>query len=551
MASLKRIPETSSRQRTPKTNESVTNAPTVPVRVRLFGTPMIEVAPAQPAHLLERHDAALLAIIATEGPQDRARVAPLLWPDAPLPRSHLRQRLHRMKREVGRSLFTSDGPLAFLPDVEVDVRRLEMDLRRDDSASRGALLGDLDYCDIDTLQAWVDRARISESARRADLLAQLSSELEDRRLLAGALRYAQRIVFDSPTLEHGHRRLMWLHYLRGDRAAALDAYARCGVILRRDVDQEPDAETQALARLIAAGRGRPSIVFSKKTGLTRPPRMVGRDAAWRAFAQSRADQAVLLVRGDAGIGKSRVLEELALSVEGAIVAGALPGDSHFAYGTLSRILEAIAGRFDVPKVSWVVSELSRIVPAFGAAPSDALDATRIGRAFESALDEWRQQGLQAIFVDDLQYADDASVEALLPRLSTRPTGGADLLIWVLAARSRPPEAFERWCTQSIGRGLTILDLVPLDAVAIHELLRSLVQDDLDEPRWIAALLRHVGGNPLFVLETVRAIALERDAGHIVDVDAIPRAPNVADLIDQRLSLLSERARHLAQVAAIA
>src|SRR5439155_18289643 len=90
---------------------------------------------------------------------------------------------------------------------------------------------------------------------------------------------------------------------------------------------------------------------------------------------------------------------------------------------------------------------------------------------------------------------------------------------------------------------------PLPAEAVHELLDSLALPAIDAQAWSERVFRHSGGNPFFVLETVRAL-LEPGADAWADT-ALPAPGSLQRLIAARLAKLSPVALKLARVAALA
>ena len=94
---------------------------------------------------LERKDAALLALLAVDGPTSRSRAAALLWPDAESQkaRNSLRQRLFRLRRAAGSDIVEESAALALASGV---VHEFESGARRRD-ASRHALDRGLDGLD--------------------------------------------------------------------------------------------------------------------------------------------------------------------------------------------------------------------------------------------------------------------------------------------------------------------------------------------------------------------------------------------------------------------
>ena len=145
-------------------------------------------------------------------------------------------------------------------------------------AASGELLGTLSFDDCIDLADWVNVAREQWAVARRNALAEIASRLESEGPSCEALRYAERLVADDPLLEHAHRRVMRLHYLRGDRAGALTAFERCTDVLSRELDAKPGKETLDLVRVIEDSRA-PTLVAPSTHTVTvlRPPRLVGRD----------------------------------------------------------------------------------------------------------------------------------------------------------------------------------------------------------------------------------------------------------------------------------
>src|SRR5215831_1930814 len=282
-------------------------------RVELVGVPRL-VLPGN-THALERKDAALLALLAIEGPTARARAAGLLWPDVDddAARNNLRQRLHRLRKRAERDIVVSlNDVLRVAEDVSHDLTGLQARLAEDAAAGRGDLLGTFDYGDCIDLNDWVAIAREQWRAARRNALAEIASRLETEGHIALALQYADLLVIDDPLLEHAHRRLMRLHYLRGDRAAALAAFARCRDVLAHQLRAQPARETLELARLVEESGVLPvRVAPPRPVAVLRPPRLVGRDTEWQLLQQAWQQERIALVVGEPGIGKTRLLTDFA------------------------------------------------------------------------------------------------------------------------------------------------------------------------------------------------------------------------------------------------
>jgi transcriptional regulator with AAA-type ATPase domain len=105
---------------------------------------------------------------------------------------------------------------------------------------------------------------------------------------------------------------MRLFALSGDRAAALRVYEMCRATLQRELGAEPDAETHQLNDRLKAAKPHPATQPDRNA----PSTLIGRQAEWQALMHawtrtSRDQPAMVMLIGEAGIGKTRLAEELA------------------------------------------------------------------------------------------------------------------------------------------------------------------------------------------------------------------------------------------------
>ena len=247
------------------------------------------VAPGRPPLDLAPRDAALLAWLALEGPTPRARLARLLWPESEpeAARNVLRQRLFHLKRQFGQ-LVVGHATLALAEGVTHDL---------DDSDS---VLGADVHAHGTEFGAWLVQQRERRHGRTRAALVELSEMAERVRDYADASSHAQELLALDPLSEEAHRRVMRLHYLAGDRAAALLAFDRCERMLKDEVGARPSAPTLALLDTIVAS-GRLAVGPDRRlpAAVLRPPQLVGRDAELRsAQAAWAAGQVVWVSRSE-------------------------------------------------------------------------------------------------------------------------------------------------------------------------------------------------------------------------------------------------------------
>jgi DNA-binding SARP family transcriptional activator len=524
------------------------------VRLRLLGEPALETnAGAQPvAFPLERKAAGLLALVAIDGPTPRAKVAAMLWPDtdAAAARNNLRQTLHRLHRRAGREVAdTASDVLQLAADVECDVATAADALASDASAAGGDLLGSFDFNECEAFAAWLQAARERWRATRRDMLAQIASGLEKDGHIALALHYAQRLVADDPLLEHAHRRLIRLHYLRGDRTAALAAFAACRAVLRRELGASPAPETAQLARLVEASGVLPAPAAEPApVPVLSPPRLVGRDTEWQRLAVAGARQRFVVVSGEPGVGKSRLLSEFAARHDGFVAVGARPGDANVPFMVLARLLRAVLERFAPAVPASVRMDLAAVLPELGGESEGPVAPLRLHQAAAAVLEA--APGLAGCIVDDLHFADDASLDAIVALASA---SAALPLHWLVAVRpSELPAAIGACLDRGDLTDVDRLALAPLDAPAVRALLRSLAVPGFDAQAWAEPLARHTGGNPLFILETVRQLLADGPLGPAgLHGATLPASLTVERLIEQRLGQLTPEALRLARLAALA
>jgi tetratricopeptide (TPR) repeat protein len=177
-----------------------------------------------------------------------------------------------------------------------------------------------------------------------------------------------------------------------------------------------------------------------------------------------------------------------------------------------------------------------------------LDAPTLQRAMSDTLAQWADAGLTLIAVDDAHYADEATLVAL-PALVV---GAASRVAWIVGCRvSEMPPVLADWIGADDAEALIDIRLAPLDRAAVGRLLQSLDLPGLDVHGWTEPLLRHTGGNPMFILETLRAVVTQGDAALTLPAGALPAPVHIGELIGRRLQQLSAGALSLARIAAIA
>lgn len=548
---------------------------TPPLRVRLLGGVDLRRGDEELPPLESARARSLLAylLLNADAPQPRQRLAFLLWPDSSegQARTNLRHLLHNLRRSLAdadRFLEVTPRTLRWRPGAPywLDVAAFEEALARADAAEHDpdaevAALRDAAALYAGDLLAgsydeWLLGARERLHHRHLAALRRLAELLSARGEHADATHFAQELLRGDPLQEAAYRLAMRVHAAAGDRARAVRAYHACATMLRRELGAEPSAATEEAHRALTRPDRRAP---EPRPGGASPP-LVGRADEWAALtgcwrAAERGPARLVVVAGEAGIGKTRLVEELRTwcAQRGAVVADArsYPAEGELAYGATAAWLRADGlaarvrrlGRFDL-------TELARLLPellAEGrdlAAPEPLPESEQRRRLFDAVARAVLVPGQPALLVaDDAHWCDPQSL-ALLHYLLRAGSGGSLLVV----ATVRREALGDDHPVRALVGGLHALDrcveleLGRLAKEETAELARHVAGADLDGAG-ADALHAETEGNPLFVVETVRA---GRDAGRR---DRPALSPKLQSVIGARLAQLSPHARALVGVAA--
>lgn len=498
------------------------------------------IGPDGRAHELSWRDGALLAWLAIEGPTPRARLATLLWPDsAPeSARNSLRQRLFQLRKQCGDEFVAGTATLALAAGVSHDLEDSDGVLGETTTEAGGEFA------------SWLEQQRARRRRRSRDAIEELAEMAERARDWPDALAHAQELLALDPLSEASHRRLIRLHYLAGDRTAALLAFDHCEQVLKDEVGVRPSAETLALLRTIEhTGAVALPAAARIPASVLRPPRLIGRGAQWQMLSAAWQAGQCAIVIGEAGFGKTRLASDFAQAHGRALMTGARPGDARVVYASVSRLLRAVPEGAMGAVDGGIRRELARLLPELGEPATTASDneRTRLFNAVSSVLDS-AALDVDGIVFDDLHFADDASIELL------HYVSASSSKRWLVTARGAEVTDSGRALLEGFeARGQTVrVDLPPLSAEEIQAFVASLEIPGLDATTIAPALARHTGGNPLYLLETLKAwLSSEQPLASHGQALRLPAARSVAQLIEQRIGRLSIQAVQLARCAAVA
>jgi DNA-binding SARP family transcriptional activator len=523
------------------------------------------------AHLGEREDGrplpadrrgCLLAYLACDGGWvDRDRLALLFWPDADerAAKRNLRQLLLRARRlDLAEDLEATPSAVRWSVDCDVVAFRRALAAGERERAVRlytGALLEGFVVHDVGGFDAWLEleRQRLHEGYHEAVTRASDAAASEGR--VGDAIDMLRRLLATEPLAEDVLQAYLRALMLDGRRDQAVAAYGRFARLLDDELGLEPLAATRALAE--AARRGEAIAVAGPRRQVAAPlggrngPQLVAREA--EAAALRAAGTPVVLVAGEPGVGKTRLLRE---TWPEAARTGAVEGLDGVPYQPFAawarRSPDLVAG------LGPYREDLARLVPDVAPDLTPVAMESEIGKArLAEALARMVDASGGTLVVDDLQWADGATLETLtyLAARGNRVVGA------FRADEVGPP--LRRAIEALRARGaVTVLTLAPLDEEGIRALLADLMRRSAGPPVFGRWLWQRSGGNPLFALETLRTlfeagVLREGDHGWETDIDdltldygEIEVPPAVAGVIRRRIERLGEAAQRALEAASL-
>ncbi len=513
--------------------------------VRLLGKPMYWHARTGRWHKLSPKTAALLALLISRGTLSRAEACALLWPDKEgrKPRDSLRRMLSDLRDVADDELFAAVEPLQLPSGVVHDLD--------DDATDAGELLGHCDFRDLFAFQDWLAAERERLRQRRLQRLGHQADRLQREGRLAEAGSAAEAMLALAPDDEAISRRLMRLHALAGRQDAALRVYAACKELLRRELQAEPSPATQQLALLIELNEPMADEPGHSPATAINPSRMVARERERGAIEDAWRRGRHVLLEGEPGVGKSHLARELAAGEPSILLAEARHGDAQVPFAALRRLLRAALARWRPRLDAAVRQELARLLPELRPASAAPAHMAVLLEALKTAWGDWHRAGLEAVIVEDLQWADEISVKLMLALAGTAPGS----VRWMMTGRDgQRPHALREVLEQRAAHW-TVLAMAPFDAAAVEQLLLALPVAVPQAGAWARTLASCCLGNPLHLLETVRAILQTSGAGGLTKAPpadgVLPIPARLGQLLQRRLEHLPESEMYLAQLAALA
>jgi DNA-binding SARP family transcriptional activator len=499
-------------------------------RLRLVGGACWQ-SPDGAAGILDRKTAAALLLAASGAGGSRERVASLLWPRSPeaTARGNLRVLLHRLHASCDRSVVQSSAGWKLEPDIATDLDIMDVHLLA------APLLDGLSYTDLDELQAEIKTCQDALWQRcAAHLIADAETALQTGLTfqVVAAMRAVLKVF---PTDEAACRLLMRAQAAQGQTPAALASYEQLRARLSDDLGVSPDPQTRQLQLelLHRSSASRPHGPDSPDAALAlNALRVVGRADTVENISKLGYEMRHVWLEGETGVGKSRVVDELMQRTQ-AVRVRCRSAECKQQFGVLTRLVGARSGDCGIGMLN----------------PLGMFERTL------RTLQQMRRDGVIQVVVEDVHYIDEYSARLFVELIDCMFDDAQlmlDLPSLVFTARSRPHPA-----------AAGMLHAVALESPAFESIvLRGLTRPQAralvaalatvpgygwaDTDHCADRLYRKSGGNPLFIIQLVRAAQGMQEPAAL-DV----RVRSVEELLAQRLAVASRDANDLACLVAVA
>lgn len=502
-------------------------------------------------------------------PHSREALGDLLWSDAPLERvrPNFSNTLYQLQHTLSPTWLVADNQTVALrrDGLWVDADQFHQwcltpehhpdylhRLRAAAALYTGDLLPDL-YDD------WVLGPQVALREQYLNTLIKLGLALEARQSFRDAQQTYEKAVREDPLREEAYWGVMRALARQGRFAEALQTYQQLVAHLESELGVPPSHQSQQLADRIqqelTLATAAPRAAAAERPRLPFVGRLVERQTVLSMLTQATEGRGgLVLLLGEAGIGKTRLLLELAEAAawRGWQVAWG-KGQEFTLPSAYAPLTAALHEALPLPRLQQLVHILpppwlhwlERLVPGVREVitptqPAPEANQTRLAQAI---IQVWR--GLQTIaphlfILDDVQWASPA----LWPLLAQLQPYLAELaVVIVLSGRTTElegqPEAWSLWQTWQAA-GAPLLRLAGLSRGEMEQIAAAYRNTRLSSTQ-LEQLNRASGGNPLLALSLLESEAWDESA---------VAPPSLLDLIRRRLIHLSPQALQALQAAAV-
>ncbi len=375
------------------------------------------------------------------------------------------------------------------------------------------------------------------------ILSQLVGHFSSDGDISLAIKYAQLYLESEPLSEPMHQQLMKLYAASGERHLALQQYDRCSRLLASNLNVEPLPETTLVYQAVLQGKLRitkPIQQVLETHKFDSEPLWIGRareltvlDSSFFKLQEERSQ--IILISGEAGVGKSRLLREFAsrIQYEGYLLyACGHAGEQTVPFQPLREILLSIfncrdpdqlafpgdvSSEFSLPDyinplwlcgISNLLPELHRFFPETSSPTWLDLEDRRaylfdaICRIIFSCAD---YHGKLVLFLDDLPWMDAATKVWITHFGRLLAQHNHPILIVATYNRDQEDEINELRQALLKTKLVSEIGLSRFTESDVQKLLYHLIGRQADDSKLVHKFYKATGGNPFYLIETVRKL----------------------------------------------
>jgi DNA-binding SARP family transcriptional activator len=539
---------------------------------------------------------ALLSYLALEpGPHTREELAGLLWGESSdsEARASLRQALKHLRSQVGDSIRVDRAVVEVSDTLACEVREFRQRVLQE--PARAAVtdiprfLAGFSVRNAPRFDEWLAEVRRELLRQYQSALGTLAREAMGQWRWREAAHLAERWLATDPLSDEAIKLVVEARFLSGDRGGALGRFTEYRAALKRETGCEPSRTLLGLVQRVegdaSSAASRPVTDEWYSRGPSFETSLVGREKEWGALAKtwktlSRTGGRIVLIEGEAGVGKSRLADEFVRWVvaEGGTV---LRGHCYDARAGVpfEPVVEALRDALAAPGLAgaapeWL-AEASRLLPElrqrFPALPTpaivaDSADGWRLFEGVAQLLLALAAERPVAIWVDDLQWCDQDScnlVRFLIRRSERAPVLWLATLTLGELDRDAPAARLSRLLRAKAQAD--VISLGPLSEEDLWLMVRQMghVSMPTGAKRFAQRLFAVTGGNPFYLVELLKTmfaqglLAVQEESGEwtptpgtLVGRREVPISQDIHHVIAERVDRLPDPLRNLLATLAV-
>jgi len=540
--------------------------------------------------------ALLTYLVLEQGPHSREELAGLLWGESPEPeaRASLRQALKHLRDALGDILGSDRSVVQLAQPIECEVRdfrRLAIEEpERALSTEIPRFLAGFSVRHAPQFDEWVSATRRELLQQYEHALAALAHKAMGQRRWRETIDLAERWLRCDPLSDEAARLAVEARYLSGDRGAAITRFSEYRAVLARETGCEPSRSLLNLAHRVETDAPPPIARPVTDEWYTRAPSfessLIGREDEWATLvkgwkAARRGVGRIVLIQGEAGVGKSRLAEEFlrwivaqggtVLRGHGYDVRAGIPYEP--VVEVLREALRApgLAGTAPewLTEVTRLVPELKQRFPALSEpeTPPNSTEGWRLYEGVAQIMLALAAEQPLAISLDDLQWCDSDSCNLL--HFLARRTEHAPVL-WLgtlsLGALERDAPA-ARLCRALRGKAhASVISLGPLTEEDLWRVIREMghLSTPTGARRFANRIFGVTAGNPFYAIELLKTmfaqglLAVDEESGEWTALSGamtagreFPVSQTVHDVIAERIDRLLEELNDVLITVAVA